>query len=81
MFRFVCSKSVMFMYIGSPIYGRVRLTGTVVPTEGVVEYYVDEQNLSWSTVCPDFWRDVEADVFCKSIGYKSGTAKFFRRSL
>ena len=70
---------LLYIYLDA-VGGKVRLVGSTNPDEGVVEYYATDLNQSWVTVCTDFWRDIEADVFCKSLGYKSGTATVFRRS-
>ena len=40
-----------------------------------VRYPVDENTLSdWGSVCDDFWRNEDAQVFCRSLGARSGSA-------
>ena len=50
----------------SCIYGSVRLSGGLIPTEGRVEVCV---NGRWSAVCHYNWNYQDAFVVCRQLGY------------
>ena len=52
--------------------GDIRLMGGSSPLEGRVEIC---QNNTYSTVCDDFWDELEARVVCRQLNYM-GDGKF-----
>ena len=55
----------------------VRLTGSTVDSEGVVEVYL--RAYGWVTICPSRWGDADAGVVCRELGYEGGTATTIER--
>ena len=51
--------------------GEIRLVGGTVWHEGRVEVCVND---TWSTVCDDEWRDVDAAVACRNVLYIGSSA-------
>ena len=49
-----------------------RLSGGHVCNEGSVE--LRRTGGSWGLVCDDFWGDIDAHVFCRSLGFRTGNA-------
>ena len=47
-------------------HGNIRLAGGLGPTEGRVEVCVQGR---WSGVCGSSWRDQDAFVVCRQLGY------------
>ena len=47
--------------------GDVRLTGSLYDTVGQVEVCIN--GTSWGTICSDQWRDTDASVVCRHLGY------------
>ncbi|GLC58992.1 AGAP004118-PA [Pleodorina starrii] len=54
----------------SPLYA-VRLVGGSKPGEGRVEIF---NGTVWGTVCDDYFREKEAYVVCRELGYDTGVA-------
>ena len=50
----------------------IRLINGTNEKEGRVEIYWNNQ---WSTVCDDYWDNIEATVMCKQLGYLGGSVK------
>ena len=44
----------------------LRLVGGIIASEGRVEICMNNE---WGTVCDDSWRNVEATVVCRQLGY------------
>lgn len=58
--------NVLAYYVGICEHGDVRLTGSSYTTVGQIEVCI---NGSWGTICSDNWRDVDASVVCKYLGF------------
>ena len=55
-------------------HGEVRLVNGSAPNEGRVEVCACtcyNSTCSWSTVCDDHWRDIDAQVVCRQLGYRT----------
>ena len=50
----------------SPYDGMIRLTGSLVVNEGLVEVYCNGQ---WGTVCNTGFHNADASVICRQLGY------------
>lgn len=48
----------------------IRLIGGKDNSSGRVE--VTRDNITWGTICDDFWNDVNANVLCRQLGYRWG---------
>lgn len=50
----------------NPYNGMIRLTGSPVVNEGLVQAYCNGQ---WGTVCSNGFGDSDAGVICRQLGY------------
>jgi len=50
----------------------VRLRGGRIPNEGRIELFVAEKT-KWMSLCSDNWRQQEAEVACRSLGFPAPT--------
>lgn len=48
--------------------GAIRLEGSTSQNEGRVEVCIDRQ---WGTICDDKWDEVDAQVACTQLGYRT----------
>lgn len=60
----------VFIILSDPIPGEVRLIGSTINNEGIVEVY--NSYYGWSTIGTDNWEDNDANVICHSLGYDKG---------
>lgn len=66
------------LYI-APSEGDIRLVAaSSSDNEGLVEMFFPHRAYKWSTLCTNGWDDVEADIVCKQLGYKTGKSKDYR---
>lgn len=72
---FFLFPDILLFVIVSPItsdncpHGSIQLMGGNNPYEGRVEVCI---NRKWGTVCNRGWRDVDARVACRKLGYNGG---------